>query len=335
MKKQLLIAAVTATMASASMADVFISGSYSSTISHMKVNTKDATKGIKHDSDLDLTLKGTNGDSTMVLTLENIGAGKNPMKDKNGNDIKDASGNIVYDGSGTGSKTDIKPATVYITTKVEGLTLKAGKYKSKNGAGQMHKPMSKNRISLSTKIAGVNIGVSNANGDAHTSLNLAGTVAGVDIKVQNVLNAKRYLTLGAEFYGVSIDFEAGKATNPITKKEKASFATQLSGEVYGVSIVYANIKSNGTATENRDTARWGDITRVDSTNGLSLTYPTPYGKINYKFVGNKRDSVKMNTNSFSLIRGNVEYKTAKTSLSGISGATDAERVTSVKVKFKF
>ena len=282
MKKQLLIAAVAASMTSVAMADVSISGVYAGTVSQ-------STGAASFASDLDLTVKGTDGTSTVVMTLEDISKG----------------GDYGVDAS-----------TAYMTTSIEGLGLKAGMYKSLTGAGQMRKPTNAARIGLSTTVAGFGVGLTNASGDANGSVTVSGTIAGASVKVQNILNSSRYITIGTSVAGVKVDVET-------TKGAQRNTAIQLSGDVAGVAVVYANIDFNGDATEDRSTARWGNIAGFQKTTALSLTMPTALGSVNYKRVDN--DGTK--TNQFALTRGNVVYKSTKTD--------GADRTLSAKVKFKF
>jgi hypothetical protein len=68
MKKQLLIAAVAASMTSVAMADVSISGVYAGTISQ-------STGAASFAQDLDLKIVGKSGDTTVTATIENMGVG--------------------------------------------------------------------------------------------------------------------------------------------------------------------------------------------------------------------------------------------------------------------
>ena len=99
MKKQLLIAAVAATMTSAAMADVSITGNakfeyfntQTSTVSTNKTNTE-----------MNLGVKGKNGDTSVVINVEVNGHGDDQI------DIED----------------------MYMTTKIGGVTVKGGDYAS-------------------------------------------------------------------------------------------------------------------------------------------------------------------------------------------------------------
>jgi hypothetical protein len=285
MKKQLLIAAVAASMTSVAMADVSITGEYEGTVSQ-------STGAASFAQDLDLTVVGTSGSSSVTMTLEDITGG-----------------------------TDIAASQVFLKTDLEGVSFKAGKYESTNGNGILAAATNKDRIGLSTTVAGFGVGLTNASGDANGSVTVSGTIAGASVKVQNILNSSRYITIGTSVAGVKVDVET-------TKGAQRNTAIQLSGDVAGVAVVYANIDFNGDATEDRSTARWGNIAKVGTvavqkTTALSLTMPTALGSVNYKRVDN--DGAK--TNQFALTRGNVVYKSTKTD--------GADRTLSAKVKFKF
>jgi len=118
MKKQLLIAAVAATMATASMADVSITGS-------AKANVNNGNASIESD----LKITGKSGDSTLVanLSLDN-GTGNNDQ--------------IVED--------------LYVTSSFQGVNMKVGQYRS--GKSELDQTGSTtSRYNLSTSVGPVSI----------------------------------------------------------------------------------------------------------------------------------------------------------------------------------
>jgi len=179
MKKQLLIAAVAATMSSVSMADISLSGA-----GNMKVKSN-GTSSI----DMDLTLTAKSGDTTAVAKFKNL-QGKTVTADD-----------------------------VHVATTIEGLTVKAGVVKTQGGNGTLYKTAAKDLVvSTSIGGFGVaatvaNDGVANKNAELHIS----GSVAGFDVKVQNATNTTaRLITIGGSVAGLNIDVESSDAADSYT-----------------------------------------------------------------------------------------------------------------------
>ena len=212
MKKQLLIAAVAASMTSVAMADVSISGVYAGTLSQ-------ETGTASFAQDLDLKIVGKSGDTTVTATIENLG-------------VSDA-----Y---------DLKATTVKLSTKLEGISFTAGNYESQNGNGLINEAVAAKRIGFSTTIAGVGVAMTNSNGSSSSSITLAGNVAGFDVKVQNATNSTRFVSVSTDVAGVAVAVERQKtATGTNT-------AYSLSTDVNGVAVAYENVKINGSAATQTD-----------------------------------------------------------------------------------
>jgi hypothetical protein len=294
MKKQLLIAAVAASMTSVAMADVSISGVYAGTISQ---NTGAASFA----QDLDLKIVGKSGDTTVTATIENMGVGG------------------LYAMNAT---------TVKLSTKLEGISFSAGNYKSFSGNGLVNKPVAAERIGFSTSVAGVGVGMTNANGHGAPSVTLTGDVAGFGVKVQNATNSARYISLKGNVAGLALDIENSGADDNVA-------AVKVSGTIGGMSVSYANldcgtvkVRTVGAAaasacTETRGSAPYGNISTTEKVKGLIVSTATTMGKVTFKNI----DKDGTDTNVLALQRGNVSYKYAKTDLK--------DATLSAKVKFKF
>ena len=280
MKKQLLIAAVAASMTSVAMADVSITGEYEGTVSQ-------STGAASFAQDLDLTVVGTSGSSSVTMTLEDITGG-----------------------------TDIAASQVFLKTDLEGVSFKAGKYESTNGNGILAAATNKDRIGLSTTVAGFGVGLTNVSGDANGSVTVSGTIAGASVKVQNVLNSTRFITVSGDIAGVAVTVERQKtATGTNT-------GYNLSTDISGVSVAYENVKINGSAS-NQDDGMIGDISSAAKASALSATMNTAMGSVEVKRA--KIDADK--TTSIELTRSNVVY--------GYSKTTGASADLSAKVSFSF
>ena len=280
MKKQLLIAAVAASMTSVAMADVSISGEYEGIVSQ---NTGAASFA----QDLDLTVVGTSGGSSVTMTLEDITGG-----------------------------TDIAASQVFLKTNLEGVSFKAGRYESTNGNGILAAATNKDRIGLSTTVAGFGVGLTNASGDANGSVTVSGTIAGANVKVQNALNSTRFVTISGDVAGVAVAVERQKTA------AGTNTGFNLSTDINGVAVAYEKVKINGSAS-NQDDGMIGDISSAAKASALSASMNTAMGSVEVKRA--KIDTDK--TVSIELTRGNVVY--------GYSKTTDAAADLSAKVSFSF
>ncbi len=268
MKKQLIAAAVAATMSSVSMADISMSGSYEAVFS----DTGSVT------DELDLKIVGKSGASTVTIAL---------------NDIQD---------------TDFNNASnqVYLTTTVEGLTVKAGDWKGLTGNGLTFKKgaASDNKIEVSTSVAGVKVAAA-----SNDTVTVAGDFAGVSVKVQDALNSSRTTSIATDIAGIALTAEENDNTT----------AFSLSGSVAGMKVTYASIDATaGTATQ--DDGILGDITGKTNVTGLNIQADTAMGPVTVK--AQRSDSASVNT--IKLVRNGVAY-----------GYNDSTEAFSAKVAFNF
>jgi hypothetical protein len=138
MKKQLLIAAVAATMGTAAMADVSITGN----AKFEYFNTQTATVSTnKTNTEVNLGIKGQNGDTSVVIDLE-------------------------FNTHGAASNMDIE--NLYMTTKVAGVTVKGGNYSS-GTSGILGEIENGGRANNKVTISGSNSGVSWYAGNSGTA----------------------------------------------------------------------------------------------------------------------------------------------------------------------
>ena len=169
MKKQLLIAAVAASMTSVAMADISITGS-------TKANVLDGAPSIE----ADLKITGKSGDSSLVA-------------------------NIALDsGVDTGNQAGDMVEDLYVTTSLMGVNAKAGAYRS--GASELDQTSAapSARYNLSTTVSGVTA-TYEATKDTH-DLTLGGTVAGVSIKHKMKQNDDTETWVSGSFGGVNLSW---------------------------------------------------------------------------------------------------------------------------------
>ena len=238
MKKQLLIAAVAATMATVSIADVSISGS--GKINYTNTDTTGADSVNTFTNELDLNITGKSGDNTIFLNIENL------------------------DANGTGA---LNTKTAYMSSKVGDINVKVGSWYGADsllgngGAGN-------NRFSADTTIGGVKIQYENQEaGDE--SVTLSGTVAGISISHESHQDGDTDTSVSGSFGGVNATYRSWEQDiETSTATDKTSI--EVSTEVQGVTLTYAAVENDGTGTTTSDAFFGTFATAVNDLEGFGL-----------------------------------------------------------------
>ena len=226
MKKQLLIAAVAATMTSAAMADISIAGAakvnytYTDTaaVGVVKATTESAFK-----REMDLKITGKSGATTVVMNFGN-------------------------DTLGNGADAGISAEDTYVATSVGDISLKAGAWS--NGNNQMRaKTRADNKFSASTSFNGVKVAYDSqneANGTGTTdAVTLSGDISGVAVKFKEEGHADSY-SVSTTIAGVKV---AQSALNSDTANSD-KVMTSIGGSFNGVNVTYTTIKADSAAIIN-------------------------------------------------------------------------------------
>ena len=216
MKKQLLIAAVAATMTSAAMADVSITGNGKYTYTNTDVSTGEtAAVANAGQMEVNLIVDGKHGDTAVHLEHE--------FKESNAsNSIED----------------------LWISTKIADVTVKAGNWdgsKDANTGEILDNGRSNDKVSLSTTIQGVKVGYWSTPGDGSgDGFTLGGTVAGVNINIKESPNAYTDIMVDGEIAGVTYRWDHYDSD---TTASDADYAT-ASYTVNDVTISGVHAKAN-------------------------------------------------------------------------------------------
>jgi mRNA-degrading endonuclease toxin of MazEF toxin-antitoxin module len=174
MKKQLLIAAVAATMTSVAFADISISGAAQVNYTNVDLEGASSTNAISHDFDLKVT--GKSGATTIVMDIENTDANANAAT---------TTVAAVTTFTGAAATTVLKTANelnvknAYMMTSIAGVNIKAGTWyggDSLLGNGTQ----GEDQLSLDTTISGVKVQYETSGTNLNTSsVTLSGAVSGV------------------------------------------------------------------------------------------------------------------------------------------------------------
>jgi len=226
MKKQLLIAAVAATMGTAAIADISITGN----AKYEYFNKDDAgTKSNYTNTEANLIVKGQSGDTSVVANFELNGNGDDQI------DIED----------------------MYMTTKVGDVTVKAGSYASSTSGilGEIDNGgRADDKVTLTTTLGGAKVYVGNSGSAGATgSINnnmFAGVsmdVAGMTVQAKKVDEDTDAFGIAGSFGGVDVRLEQKADT---AANGDVTFG-QVSTSTNGIDLSYAWIDADkaGKVTE--------------------------------------------------------------------------------------
>jgi len=230
MKKQLLIAAVAATMTSVAMADLSITGN--AKYEYFNTSKTGVESSNTANTEVNLGLKGKSGDTTVVANLE-------------------------LNTHGAGTNMDIED--LYMTTKIADVTIKAGNYASGTSGilGEIDNGgRASNKVTLSTTIQGVKVyaGNSGAAGTGATALD-GSMFVGVSAKVAGYTVQAKKVNATTNAYGISGDlagFGIRLEQKDIDGASNDTTFGHITKKVNGVSLAYAWIDSDADALIGED-----------------------------------------------------------------------------------
>jgi len=264
MKKQLLIAAVAATMGTAAIADISITGAAKVNYTHTDYDDASTADTNAFKNEMDLKVKGSHGDTTVVMNFGNDTAGTGTITSEdnyvstkvgdvsikvgdwdNGNNALRASSRgankfsastsfgdigVTYDASG-----DAGDDTVKVSASVAGVS---ASYKAVDGGED---------VSLSTSVAGVSISYLGLNRDAanmdRSVVEISGSANGVGIKVAQASADSGDAIDGDTWMG---DFEGASGAYALSAGQDVT-AIELSTSIAGNSVKFRNVDIDGVA----------------------------------------------------------------------------------------
>ena len=245
MKKQLLIAAVAATMTSAAMADISITGG-------MKVNYKSIetagvnANSISHETDLQIT--GKSGGTTVYIELNNDSA----------DGLANANSSVTGSSVGNGNF-DVED--VWMKTSIAGATVKAGTWNGSDSLVSADSARALGKFEVSTTVSGVTV-IADGSSDANKNITFKGDVAGVaaSYKIDD-LGADEY-KLSTTMNGVTVAYHNVDDLDATASTGKSSL--MVSGSVQGFDLSYVQADTDSGATIDSD-SYFGDTTAFATT----------------------------------------------------------------------
>ena len=249
MNNKNLIAAIAATtLSTASMASVYLNGTYEGTATDG--NPGAATFA----QDLDLTLVGSNDAGTNVtMIMENLTGGS-----------------------------AVTATQVFVESSIEGISFKGGNYKGQNGAGLMQKKGAvTNQFEVGFDAAGTGVTIAQASGDGNATVDASLDLAGVSIKAQDVAESTRYVTASTTVGGLEVNVER-QATTTGTNTTGSIGAT-----VAGLNVTGVLIDVNDATGVTQDDGILGDVSDANNgkqVKGVVVSTDTTLGLVTGKYV---------------------------------------------------
>ena len=256
MKKQLLIAAVAATMTSVAFADVSITGgskvNYTNT--DYDLSTKAGTNAFAHD--IDLTIIGKTGDTVVSVTMAN----------------ETADGNT----SGTAQGFDLENR--FMASKVGDINVKVGSWD--NGDDFVSaSSRADGKFSANTTIGGVKVTYDAAN-DKDEAVTLSGSFGGVNASYKDERLGEE-IKLSTTVQGVTVAYHADNSDT--ADSDKSSIA--ISGTVSGMDITYVSMDADTLAIIEGDSLA-GDFEGASDAYDLTANQDVAALKISTAMAGN-------------------------------------------------
>ena len=258
MKKQLLIAAVAATMTTVSMADISITGgakvNYTNT--DYELATKNDSNAFKHD--VDLKVVGQSGATKVVIVMAN------------------ETGEVTGTSSSTDRAFDLEDT--YVSSSVADVNVKVGTWDNGNDFVSAS-ARSAGKFSANTTVGGVKITYDAANA-SDEAVTVSGSMSGVNASYKQE-TAGEEIKLSTTVQGISLAYHAD---NSDTANSDTS-SIEVSGEVSGVTVSYAQANADSGATIEGDT--WmGDFEGASDAYDLTADQDVTAIKVSTAVAGN-------------------------------------------------
>ena len=274
MKKQIVAAAVAATMSSVALADISITGATKINYTATEYDNSVTSNAVKNETDVKIT--GKNGDTTVVISIE----------------ADDADNGSSYSG--------LDLEDVYMTTKVGDITVKAGDWDNGNNFLRASS-RSNNQLELGTTMGPIGITYWSGHGTADDKVTLKTDLGGVGLKY--VSQAKdSELVASANVAGIGVTYHLDN--NDTANTDKSSI--ELTGKLGDFGVKAVRIDTDSGAVADGDT--WaGDFEGTTSgayeshegANVTAIEVSTNMAGNGVKFIHTKVDALAGSTSAGS------------------------------------
>jgi len=252
MRKQIIAAAVAATMTSVALADISITGQMKVNYNN-KDNNGTVTNKVITESNLYIT--GKSGDTTVYTELDY--------------DTTSA------DATGDFEDTNLDVEDQWMSTKVGDVALKVGTWNGGDTIISRDSDRADGKWEAKTTFAGVDLTIDGGNnlestktGETGVNVKVAGTVAGLDVSAKKKNGAKEY-TLGGSFAGVDVAYHTFDDDRANYDKNSILIGTNVGD----VRVEYAQATADSSATIDGD-SWFGDATKLATNAGAAAGLST-------------------------------------------------------------
>jgi len=286
MKKQLLIAAVAATMTSAAIADISIKGSANVKMEGNELSTGGTTEGSSMNMDIDFT--GKSGNTSVHAHI----------------DVDDA-GTVGTSGN-TGSVVVDK---LWMQTSIGSVNVKAGDYSSCTGMveGISACSTTDNKIGVSTKVGDFTVGYTKDMNDssAADSIGISGTIAGMKVKLKDSEDTYTNIAVSGDLaVGTGTGFYVEHMNKDAADSDTTLFAAHT--KVGGATVSFASLEADETGASSNN----GDLRVLGSSlvgDYHTAAYANNATMTDVKAVGVNFD---MGGNNVNIVSGSADTTTA-------------------------
>jgi hypothetical protein len=306
MKKQLLIAAVAATMGTAAIADISITGSAKVNYKNTDANgtTSDA---VTHETNM--TFVGTSGGTTVHMEV------------------------ALDDGATVGT---FKSEDVWVSTSIGDVSVKTGVW---NGADSIFAADSSRTTGnwvLGTSVAGASVSIEGDSAKSATTATISGDIAGVSAKYK-MKSTSNELYLSGDVAGFGVTYAMIDAD--ATTSDASAFT--VSKEFNGVTVSYSDVSTDASYTVTGDTAAFGDAAGLamasgDDASSIKLATTIAGNKVSARFVSVDA-AADFDVNTFQVTRALAGGTTLEVTYTDTdkAGSTSDKEVLDFELAVKF
>ncbi len=261
MKKQLLIAAVAATMGTAAIADISITGDAKVNYTNVDSATETLDRNeIAHD--INLHLKGTNGGTTVAVDLsaastESAATGVDAFEVEN----------------------------AYVSSKIGDVTVKMGQWNNTSDSlisNATNDTIGHGKVTLSTELGGVKVSYSD-NEDGRENVVLSGSVSGIAISHKIGSGGTADYT-DTKVSGSVAGVTAAYRVKEIDGADNDMDSLTISGETNGITLTYAQAEVEGTGSGMGGDGYLGSATSLHKISGFGASMDLAGNKVTVKSI---------------------------------------------------
>jgi len=263
MKKQILAAAVAASVSAVAIADISITGN--AKYEYKNTEYSEGYTANSGNTEINLSIVGKTGDTKVVYNIEQIGHGS-----------CDNAGNAAT-AAETASDCGIDVEDNYIETKIGDFTIKGGNMATGTSdiLGELDEGgRVSNKIAISTEMSGVKLGFSTNPTDNSTgTVSASTTVQGITLELKN--DANSYTAYGARGSLGGVNFRAAQKNSDTANYDEQY--VQVDTKIGDMTVQYAQAEADTAGLLEEDDGIFqvdpADVATVDAVREFKVSMP--------------------------------------------------------------